>query len=73
MCNSKQVGISQFMDAPEERDKFVRRIRNVPGVELQGSEIVVTAQYIDSAARLVNSMLESLLELVFERYDDIVL
>ena len=63
----------QFMDAPEERDRFARRIRSVPGVELQGSELVVTAQYVDFAARLVNSMLESLLESVCERYDDIVL
>ena len=64
----------QFMDAPEEeKNTFVKKIRNIPGVEVQGSQLVVTEKYVDSAAELVFGMLESLHELVCNRYDDVML
>ena len=62
-----------FMDAPEEeKNTFVKKIRNIPSVEVQGSQLLVAAEYVDSAAKLVFSMLESLHEMICNRYNDVI-
>lgn len=63
----------QFMDAPEEeKNNFVKKVRNIPGVEVQGSQLVVAAEYVDSAAKFVFDMLEILHEMICSRYDDVI-
>lgn len=62
----------QYMDATEEqRESFRKEIQGVPGVKLQGSELVISREYVQSASELVFTMLENLNDSVCARYDNL--
>ena len=62
----------QYMSATEkEKERFRKRIQRVPGVELGGSELVISREYLQGASHLVFTMLEDLNDTVCTRYRDL--
>lgn len=62
----------QYMSATEkDKERLRNRIQRVPGVELRGSELVISREYLRSASDLVFTMLEDLNDAVCARYKDL--
>ena len=62
----------QFTDATvEQKESFRRKIYGIPNVELPGSQLVISREYVQSASELVFTMLENLNDSVCVRYDNL--
>ena len=60
----------QFIDAPRERKRTIQEmVKQVTGVHVSGSQLMVAGAYVVSSTTLVFSMIESLNAVVSSRYD----
>lgn len=62
----------KFWDVSEsELEKFAKRISNVDGVDIKGSQLFISREYLNSSAMLVFDMLKCLNNTVCSRYSDL--
>jgi hypothetical protein len=60
----------QFLDEPQARKDEIQKVANeTSGLSIQGGTLVVSAEYVSSAAELVFNLLGKLNQMVGERYD----